>query len=93
MSWNYRVGFRTVSYSVVDDNDYKLVVDTLEETQYGVVETYYSEEDEIAFTSAEFQEPYGETLEELKWCFEKMKKAFELPVLDLDNIVYAEIDK
>ena len=88
MSWNYRVGFRTVSYSVVDDNDHNLVVDTLEETQYGVVETYYNDDGEIAFTSAEFQSPYGENLEELKWCFEKMKKSFELPILDLDNIVH-----
>ena len=93
MSWNYRVAFRTVSYSVVDDNDHNLVVDTLEETQYGVVETYYSDDGEIAFTSAEFQSPYGETLEEIKANFDDMKKAFELPVLDLDNIVYAEIDK
>ena len=93
MKWEFRVGFRTVSYPVVDDNDYNLVVDTLEETQYGVVETYYSEEDEIAFTSAEFQSPYGETLEEIKANFDDMKKAFELPVLDLDNIVYAEIGK
>ena len=90
MSWNYRVGFRTVSYPVVDDKDYNLVVDTLEETQYGVVETYYNEEGEIAFTSAEFQAPYGETLEELKANFDDMQKAFELPVVDLDNIVYAE---
>ena len=93
MKWEFRVGFRTVSYSVVDDNDHNLVVDTLEETQYGVVETYYSDDGEIAFTSAEFQSPYGETLEELKVNFDMMQKAFELPVLDLDNIVYAEIDK
>ena len=93
MKWEFRVGFRTVSYSVVDDNDHNLVVDTLEETQYGVVETYYNDDGEIAFTSAEFQSPYGETLEELKANFEDMQKAFELPVLDLDNIVYAEIGK
>lgn len=90
MSWNYRVGFRTVSYLVVDDKDYTRVADTLEETQYGLVETYYNDEDEIAFTSAEFQAPYGETLEELKANFDDMQKAFELPVVDLDNIVYAE---
>ena len=93
MSWNYRVGFRTVSYSVVDDNDHNLVVDTLEETQYGVVETYYNDKGDITFTSENFIEPYGETLEDLKVNFEDMQKAFELPVLDLDNIVYAEIDK
>ena len=90
MRWNYRVGFRTVSYPVVDDKDYNKVVDTLEETQYGVVETYYNDDGEIAFTSAEFQSPYGETLEELKSNFEMMQKAFEIPVLDLDNIVYAK---
>ena len=90
MSWNYRLCFRTVSYPVVDDKDYNLVVDTLEETQYGVVETYYNDDGEIAFTSAEFQLPYGETLEELKANFDRMQKAFELPVLDLDNIVYAK---
>ena len=90
MSWNYRVAFRTVSYPVVDDNDHNLVVDTLEETQYGVVETYYNYDGEIAFTSAEFQSPYGETLEELKVNFDDMKKAFELPAIDLDNIVYVK---
>ena len=90
MSWNYRVGFRTVSYSVVDDNDHNLVVDTLEETQYGIVETYYNDDGEIAFTSENFIEPYGETLEELKVNFEDMQKAFKLPVIDLDNIVYAQ---
>ena len=89
-SFNYRVGFRTVSYSVVDDNDHNLVVDTLEETQYGVVETYYNDDGEITFTSVEFQSPYGETLEELKWSFDKMKEAFDKEVLDLDTIVYAE---
>ena len=93
MSWNYRVAFRTVSYPVVADNDYSLVVDSLEETQYGVVETYYNDDGEITFTSAEFQSPYGETLEELKANFDDKQKAFELPVVDLDNIVYEEIDK
>lgn len=90
MAWNYRVGFRTVSHLVVDDKDYTRVADTLEETQYGLVETYYNDDGEITFTSAEFQSPCGENLEELKRCFEKMKKAFELPILDLENIAYAE---
>ena len=88
MSWNYRVGFRTVSYSVIDDTDHDKVVDSLEEAQYGIIETYYNDDGEIAFTSAEFQSPYGETLEELKVNFVMMQKAFELPVLDLGNIVY-----
>lgn len=90
MSWNYRVGFRTVSYSVVDDNDHNLVVDTLEETQYGVVEAYYNDDGEIAFTSTEFQSPYGETLEGLKTSFNMMKEAFDKEVLDLDNTIYSD---
>lgn len=90
MSWNYRVGFRSVSYSVVDDDDYSKVIDTLEETQYGIVETYYNDKGEIAFTSEDFQEPYGETLEDLKTNFNMMKEAFDKPVIDLDNIVYSD---
>lgn len=89
MSWNYRVGFRTVSYSVVDDNDCDKVIDTLKETHYGIVETYYNDEGEITFTSENFQEPYGETLEELKRSFEKMKEAFDKEYIDLDNIIYS----
>lgn len=90
MSWNYRVGFRTVSYSVVDDDDYGKVVDSLEESQYGIVETYYNDKGEIAFTSENFIEPYGETLEDLKWSFDKMKEAFDKELLDLDNITYCD---
>ena len=90
MYLDYRVGFRTVSYPVVDDKYYNKVVGTLEETQYGVVEAYYNDDGKIVFTSEEFQSPYGETLEELKANFDNIQKAFELPVLDLDNIEYAK---
>ena len=89
MIWSYRVGFRKECYSVVDNNDHSKVIDVLEETQYGIVESYYNDKGEITFTTEQFMEPYGETLEELKSSFEKMKEAFNLPVLDLDNIVYS----
>ena len=84
MSWNYRVCKRVSSYKVDLSND------VYEEDQFGICEVYYNDEGEIAFTSENFIEPYGETLEDLKRSFDKMKKAFELPVVDLDNIVYAE---
>ena len=85
MYWSYRVCKR-VSSSKVD-----LSNDVYEEDHFGICEVYYNDEGEIAFTSENFiVEPYGETLEELKANFDYMKKAFELPVLDLDNIVYAE---
>lgn len=89
MSWNYRV-CRKKLVSDACDLDTGEVLETYEEDQFGICEVYYNENGEISFTSTEFQSPYGETSEELKWCFEEMKKAFELPTLDLDNIVYAE---
>jgi hypothetical protein len=82
--WNYRVCKKVSSYKVDLSND------VYEEDQFGICEVYYKDEGEIAFTSENFIEPYGETLEELKANFDCMKKAFEHPVLDLDNIVYTE---
>ena len=90
MVWNYRVGFRKECFSVVDNNDHSKVIDVLEETQYGIVEAYYNDKGEITFTTEQFMEPYGETFDELKSSFEMVKEAFDLPVLDLDNIVYSK---
>ena len=92
MSWNYRV-CRKKLVSDVCDLDTGEVLETYKEDQFGICEVYYNDEGESSFTSENFIEPYGETLEEIKANFDDMKKAFELPVLDLDNIVYAEIDK
>ena len=89
MSWNYRV-CRKKLVSDVCDLDTGEVLETYEEDQFGICEVYYNDEGESSFTSAEFQSPFGETLEELKANFEDMQKAFELPVLDLDSIVYVE---
>lgn len=90
MSWNYRIAKKTYRSSVVDNNDYSEVIGNTEEDQYGIVECYYNDEGEIMATTENFIEPYGETLEELKWCFEKMKEAFDKEVLDLGSIVYAK---
>ena len=92
MSWNYRV-CRKKLVSDVCDMDTGKVLETYTEDQFGICEVYYNDKGDITFTSENFIEPYGETLEEIKANFDDMKKAFELPVLDLDNIVYAEIDK
>ena len=89
MSWNYRV-CRKELVSDICDLDTGEVLETYKEDQFGICETYYNDDGDIAFTSAEFQSPFGETLEELKANVDDMQKAFELPVLDLDNIVYAE---
>ena len=87
MTWNYRVACKKLEVKIDLSND------VYEESCFGIVETYYNNKGDTTFTSENFIEPYGETLEDLKANFDDMKKAFELPVLDLDNIVYAEIDK
>ena len=92
MSWSYRICTKKL-VSDVCDLDTGKVLETYTEDQFGICEVYYNDKGDITFTSENFIEPYGETLEELKANFDDMKKAFELPVLDLDNIVYAEIDK
>ena len=89
MPWNYRV-CRKKLVSDVCDLDTGEVLETYTEDQFGICEVYYNDKGDITFTSENFIEPYGETLEDLKAKFEDMQKAFELPVLDLDNIVYVE---
>ncbi|MGB4898947.1 MAG: hypothetical protein WBP57_11060 [Ignavibacteria bacterium] len=65
------------------------VLETYTEDQFGICEVYYNDKGDITFTSENFIEPYGETLEDLKWSFDKMKEAFDKEVLDLDTIVYS----
>ena len=89
MSWSYRICTKKL-VSDVCDMDTGKVLETYTEDQFGICEVYYNDKGDITFTSENFIEPYGETLEDLKANFDDMKKAFELPVLDLDNIVYAE---
>ena len=93
MSWNYRAAKKRLTVDILKDEVTGEVVDSYSENQFGICEVYYNDKGDITFTSENFIEPYGETLEDLKANFDDMKKAFELPVLDLDNIVYAEIDK
>ena len=93
MSWNYRAAKKRLTVDILKDEVTGEVVDSYSEDQFGICEVYYNDKGDITFTSENFIEPYGETLEEIKANFDDMKKAFELPVLDLDNIVYAEIDK
>ena len=93
MQWNYRVAKKRLTVDILKDEVTGEVVDSYSENQFGICEVYYNDKGDITFTSENFIEPYGETLEDLKVNFEDMQKAFELPILDLDNIVYAEIDK
>ena len=90
MSWNYRAAKKRLTVDILKDEVTGEVVDSYSEDQFGICEVYYNDKGDITFTSENFIEPYGETLEELKVNFEDMQKAFELLVLDLDNVVYAE---
>ena len=90
MSWNYRAAKKRLAVDILKDEVTGKVLETYTEDQFGICEVYYNDKGDITFTSENFIEPYGETLEELKVNFEDMQKAFELPVLDLDNIVYVE---
>lgn len=90
MSWNYRVAKKRLTVYILKDEVTGEVVDSYSEDQFGICEVYYNDKGDITFTSENFIEPYGETLEDFKANFDDMKKAFELPVLDLDNIVYVE---
>lgn len=80
MSFNYRVGKCKVSYKD------STALNEQTEIVYGIVECYYDKNGDIEFTSEEFQEPYGETLDELISDFNLMSKAYEEPILDLDEL-------
>lgn len=80
MSWNYRIGKRKVPYKD------STALSEQTEIVYGIVECYYDKNGDIEFTSEEFQKPYGETLDELISDFNLMSKAYELPILDLDEL-------
>ena len=89
MSWNYRAAKKRLTVDILKDEVTGEVVDSYSENQFGICEVYYNDKGDITFTSENFIEPCGETLEELKWCFEKMKEAFDKEVLDLDTVVYS----
>lgn len=95
MVWNYRIGKKRHEITVVDDITHKRI-GTDYEDQYGIVECYYGDggcdNDNILFTSEHFQEPYGETKEELIECLEMMlKDAKQHDVLDLD-VLWKELE-
>ena len=89
MSWNYRVAKKRLTVDILKDEVTGEVVDSYSENQFGICEVYYNDEGKITSTTERFIEPCGETLEDLKWSFDKMKEAFDKEVLDLDTVVYS----
>lgn len=72
--WNYRLYEK--EYITSRDEKY---------TECGIIEVYYKN-DKIEGYTDDFMYPWGETPEEAKKDLELMKKAFDLPVLTLEDL-------
>ena len=79
--WQYRVGHRTYEQK-----------NGVTGTEYGIVEAYFNENDELQFVTSEFQYPYGENLDDLLYDLDFFKQAGELPPIDLDNVKFVDFD-
>ena len=77
MSWNYRIIKKTTN----DEEDY-----------YKIHEVYYDENDNIMFWSEDSVDPHGLNLDELKYDLDLMYKAFDKPVLYIENDKLKEVD-
>lgn len=71
MTWNYRV--------------IKQVHPT--GTTYTIYEVYYDEQDNIQFVTENPVNPHGETIIGLKNDLKYMRKALNLPILDMDEVL------
>lgn len=76
--WQYRIGYRTYTKGNSEKG-----------TEYGIVEAYFNEKDELQFVTSEFQYPYGEDLYDVLKDLVYFKQAGELPPIDLDNVKFA----
>lgn len=72
--WNYRV-FKRVSLDAAG----------VEYTDYGIIEVYYKGSKVEGYT-ADFIPVWGESEEEVKEDFVLMQKAFELPVVTIEDL-------
>ena len=79
--WQYRVGYRTYEQN-----------NGVQATEYGIVEAYFNEKDELQFVTSEFQYPYGENVDGLLCDLDYFKQAGELPPIDLDNVDFVGFD-
>jgi hypothetical protein len=87
MSWNHRVFKKFIPYGDDDHGD-----GPSGEWVYSIRETYYNKDGEITMHSNEPRPAFGEDLEGLKWCLQKMLEACDQEVIDLDKIEYAKND-
>src|SRR5574344_2091573 len=76
--WQYRVGYRTYEQK-----------NGVTGREYGIVEAFFNDKDELQFVTSEFQYPYGEDLDDVLNDLDYFKQAGELPPIDLDNVKFA----
>lgn len=70
MTWNYRICFRPSD----------------REMGFNMHEVYYDEKGEVKLYTQRPCEPWGNSPDELYECMKKMMDAFDLDVLDLDEL-------
>ena len=77
MSWNYRIIKKYY---------------TIHEEYYTIHEVYYDENDNIMFWSEDSIDPHGLSIDELKYDLDLMYKAFDKPVLYIENDKLKEVE-
>lgn len=70
--------------------DYRVVLD---KDVFQIYEVYYNEAGEITAITEDRIAPLGETLEELQDDLEYYSRALKMPVLKMEEIVFAPMDK
>lgn len=82
MSWNYRV--------IKKITPYKQLGRWKKQTGYGIYEVYYKNKSNdiaaIEYITEKPMAPYGTNKKEIKEDVEMMKRAFELPVLNMTEL-------
>ena len=81
MSWNYRVCKETYKPGTPQ-----------EEVSFEIKEVYYNKSGEIWAVSENGASVYGETPDEVNEVLEKMNRATNKEVIDLDTLVFAKRD-
>lgn len=82
MTWNYRV----VRQVEIDERG-------REEVCYGIHEVYYDEDGVPTTCTVNPVAPFGESPDELAEDMDRMRKALEEPVLDIDSIGGSAVKK
>lgn len=83
--WNYRVGTYMYSYAK-DYGEDSALGQHEDERLFGIISAYYDKDSEIPHSYGKSNYSDGwESPEEIKDFIQKMSKAHEKPIIDLDN--------